>query len=110
MVGGGRRVNGYPNTLKDRRDMRFMVKLRVSACKSRIIFVGLNSLYRYPMKRLKTISLLFFLATLLTGVSSCGWMHNMFAPKYGCPSNGKNVGAERILSGEKVPKSPKFKA
>jgi hypothetical protein len=30
--------------------------------------------------------------------------------QYGCPSNGKNVGAERILSGEKVPKAPKFKA
>jgi hypothetical protein len=32
------------------------------------------------------------------------------SPKYGCPSNGKNVGAERILSGEKVPKAKKFKA
>ena len=31
------------------------------------------------------------------------------APKYGCPSNGKNVGAERILSGEKVPKAKAFK-
>jgi hypothetical protein len=30
--------------------------------------------------------------------------------KSGCPSNGKNVGAEKILSGEKVPKAPKFKA
>jgi hypothetical protein len=28
--------------------------------------------------------------------------------QYGCPSNGKNVGAERILSGEKLPKAPKF--
>ncbi len=96
--------------LKDHRDTSFMVKKRTFTCKSRIIFVGLNSLYRYPMKRLKTIFFFFFLAILLTGVSSCGWMHNMFAPKYGCPSDGKNVGAERILSGEKVPKSPKFKA
>ena len=32
------------------------------------------------------------------------------SPKYGCPSNGKNVGAERVLSGEKVPKAKKFKA
>jgi hypothetical protein len=32
------------------------------------------------------------------------------APKYGCPANGKAVGAERILSGEKVPKAKKFKA
>lgn len=30
--------------------------------------------------------------------------------KSGCPSNGKNVGAERVLSGEKVPKAKKFKA
>jgi hypothetical protein len=30
--------------------------------------------------------------------------------KSGCPSNGKNVGAERILSGEKTPKAKKFKA
>lgn len=32
------------------------------------------------------------------------------APKYGCPSNGKNVGAERVLNGEKAPKAKKFKA
>lgn len=30
-------------------------------------------------------------------------------PKEGCPSNGKNVGAEKILSGEKLPKAKKFK-
>lgn len=30
--------------------------------------------------------------------------------KSGCPANGKSVGAERILSGEKVPKAKKFKA
>jgi hypothetical protein len=28
----------------------------------------------------------------------------------GCPSNGKNVGAERLLGDEKVPKAKKFKA
>jgi hypothetical protein len=43
-------------------------------------------------------------------MSSCGFFNNLFGPKYGCPSNGKNVGAERILSGEKVPKAPKFKS
>ncbi|MCF8340988.1 MAG: hypothetical protein K9I82_08440 [Chitinophagaceae bacterium] len=31
------------------------------------------------------------------------------AAKYGCPSDGRNIGAERILSGEKIQKSPKFK-
>lgn len=36
------------------------------------------------------------------------------ARKSGCPSNGKNVGAERILNSiygnEKIPKAKKFKA
>ncbi|HEX4957079.1 MAG TPA: hypothetical protein VFV46_02790 [Lacibacter sp.] len=31
-------------------------------------------------------------------------------PKEGCPSNGKNIGAERLLSGEKVPKVKKFRS
>lgn len=25
---------------------------------------------------------------------------NLFKPKYGCPTNGKNVGAEKILAGD----------
>ena len=62
------------------------------------------------MKRPNTILLLICLTFLFTGGSSCGVMNNLFGPKYGCPSDGKNVGAERILSGEKVPRSPKFKA
>lgn len=40
---------------------------------------------------------------------------SIFKQKYGCPSNGKNVGAERLLSGDKdaikaVKKAKKFKA
>jgi len=31
------------------------------------------------------------------------------SPKYGCPANGKSVGAERILSDEKAPKAKAFK-
>jgi len=62
------------------------------------------------MKKGKKISLILLLAILITGFSSCNMFRNMFAPKYGCPSNGKNVGAERILSGEKVPKASKFKS
>lgn len=54
--------------------------------------------------------LLILLSALLFFGSSCGLIHNLFGPKSGCPSNGKNVGAERILSGEKVPKASKFKA
>lgn len=30
--------------------------------------------------------------------------------KTGCPSNGKNVGAEKLLNGGKPPKAKKFKA
>jgi hypothetical protein len=32
-------------------------------------------------------------------------------PKEGCPSNGKNVGAEKLLGGstEKIPKARKFR-
>lgn len=29
--------------------------------------------------------------------------------KVGCPSDGKNVGAEKLINGEKAPKSKKFK-
>lgn len=50
-------------------------------------------------------STLFFAAlgvVLLLFMSGC-------APKYGCPANGKSVGAERVLSGEKVPKAKSFK-
>jgi len=39
------------------------------------------------------------LATLLSFglmMTSC----NLFKPKYGCPSNGKNIGAEKLVSGD----------
>ena len=55
------------------------------------------------------MTLVLLAAIVLLG-SSCGLVHSLFGPKYGCPSDGKNVGAERILSGEKVPKAPRFKA
>jgi len=53
------------------------------------------------MKNLFTKAALLFIVVSLT--CSC-------SQKSGCPSNGKNVGAERVLSGEKLPKSKKFKA
>ena len=43
-------------------------------------------------------------------MSSCKMWNSMFGPKYGCPSNGKNVGAEKLVNGEKPPKAKKFKA
>jgi hypothetical protein len=39
--------------------------------------------------------------TLLVMTTSC----NLFKPKYGCPSNGKNVGAERLMGDD--PKAEK---
>jgi hypothetical protein len=44
-------------------------------------------------------------------ITSC----NLFKPKYGCPSNGKNIGAERLLSGDAASekaarKAKKFKS
>ena len=40
---------------------------------------------------------------------------NLFKPKYGCPTNGKNVGAEKLLSGDPAAekaakKAKKFKS
>ncbi|MFM1857698.1 MAG: hypothetical protein RLZ05_758 [Bacteroidota bacterium] len=40
------------------------------------------------------------LLLLLTGLGSCRIWNSVFKPKYGCPSNGKNVGAEKIISGD----------
>ena len=64
------------------------------------------------MKNLKI-----FLASLVIVVllSSCSVWNNMFKPKYGCGTNGKNVGAEKILSGDAdtmkaVKKAKKFKS
>ncbi|HRN56651.1 MAG TPA: hypothetical protein PLL71_09380 [Agriterribacter sp.] len=45
--------------------------------------------------------------------AACGfWLLSYIygcAPKYGCPANGRSVGAERVLSGEKAPKARAFK-
>jgi hypothetical protein len=50
--------------------------------------------------------LFFVLVVLVCVLPAC----SLFGPKYGCPSNGKNVGAEKMVSGEKVPKAKKFKS
>jgi hypothetical protein len=63
---------------------------------------------RYKHRRPNGVFFLIFLVILSVGLSSCGLMHKVFGPKYGCPSDGRNVGAERILGGEKV-SNPKFK-
>ena len=64
------------------------------------------------MKNLRIFTLALSLTMLL---SSCGMLSNMFKRKTGCPSNGKNVGAEKILSGDPkamkdVKKAKKFRS
>ncbi|NML20469.1 hypothetical protein HHL16_06270 [Pseudoflavitalea sp. G-6-1-2] len=61
------------------------------------------------MKTTRSIVLMMACFLVLNAGTSCKLWNSVFGPKYGCPSNGKNVGAERILSGEKVPKARKFK-
>ncbi|HNR15862.1 MAG: hypothetical protein JNK27_02765 [Chitinophagaceae bacterium] len=49
------------------------------------------------MKNLRFFAVALSLVMLL---SSCGMFSNLFKRKTGCPTNGKNVGAEKILSGD----------
>jgi hypothetical protein len=55
------------------------------------------------MKMIRTFLSLAVIALLLTSCS-------VFKKGEGCPSNGKNVGAEKLLDGGKAPKAKKFKA
>ena len=64
------------------------------------------------MKNLRNFTLVLSLMMLL---SSCGMLSNMFKRKSGCPSNGKNVGAEKLMSGDPqavkaAKKAKKFKS
>jgi hypothetical protein len=51
----------------------------------------------------KSIILIFCASFLLSGCFISNLFHKK--EKYGCPSNGRNVGAEKILAGEKVKKA-----
>lgn len=66
------------------------------------------------MKNLRFFAIALSLTMLLT---SCGFLSSIFKgkTKTGCPSNGKNVGAEKILSGDPkamkdVKKAKKFRS
>lgn len=64
------------------------------------------------MKNLRFLTVALCVMMLL---SSCKIWNSIFKPKYGCPSNGKNVGAEKILSGDPkaakdMKKAKKFKS
>lgn len=71
---------------------------------NRLFYVSaLNPIH---MKTLRYWWVLLFCATLF---SSCSVWNRMFPPKYGCGTNGKNVGAEKLLDGSYDKKPPKFK-
>ena len=67
---------------------------------------------------MKNLRFLVILMSLTLLMSSCGMFSKLFhrkAEKTGCPSNGKNVGAEKILSGDPqamkdVKKAKKFRS
>ena len=64
------------------------------------------------MKNLRFIAIVFSAMMLF---SSCRLWNGIFKTKYGCPSDGKNVGAEKILSGDPegtkaAKKAKKFKS
>lgn len=46
--------------------------------------------------QMKNILVIVALIGFMLMVSSC----NLFKPKYGCPTNGKNIGAEKLASGD----------
>ena len=70
------------------------------------------------MKNLRFIAVAFSLMMLLSSCKMFGKVFGGIFPKkekYGCPSNGKNVGAEKILSGDPkamkdVKKAKKFRS
>jgi hypothetical protein len=69
----------------------------------------------YNLHKMKSLRNFTITVSLLMLLSSCGMLSNMFKRKSGCPSNGKNVGAEKILSGDPkamkdVKKAKKFKS
>lgn len=49
---------------------------------------------------MKNLRFFVVLLSLMMVLSSCKLWNNLFRPKYGCPSNGKNIGAEKVLSGD----------
>ncbi len=61
---------------------------------------------------MKTVRYIFILSSISFLVTSCSFTSNLFQRKRGCPSNGRNVGAERVLdmSKKEQRKAGKFKA
>jgi hypothetical protein len=62
--------------------------------------------FNYKSVKMKSTRILFLALFIAFFLSSC----NVFRPKYGCPSDGRNMGAEKMLDGSNIKKSKKFKA
>jgi len=54
---------------------------------------------------MKNLRFIFIVSSLVFLLSSCRLWNNVFGTKYGCPTNGKNVGAEKLAAGD--PKAEK---
>jgi hypothetical protein len=78
-----------------------------------IVKAIINFYIRYTMKQLqmKNFLTIAVLMSFMLMLASC----NLFKPKYGCPTNGKNIGAEKLASGDPAAekaarKAKKFKS
>ena len=52
------------------------------------------------MQYMKAVRILLICVTLSIGLSSCKLWGNIFKPKYGCKTDGRNVGAEKLANGD----------
>ena len=76
-----------------------MLTKRVRICRKK-----LRSLLKFVS--MKNVRLALYMAVFTLLLASC----SVFKKGEGCPTNGKNVGAEKLLDGGKGPKAKKFKA
>ena len=49
---------------------------------------------------MKALKILLVCVILTMALSSCKLWSNIFKPKYGCKTDGRNVGAEKLANGD----------
>jgi len=64
---------------------------------------------------MKAVRYITVCASLILILSSCKVWNNMFGPKYGCKTDGRNIGAEKLVNGDPdaakaAKKAKKFKS